>query len=109
MAKGPRALRDAEVLALLVGSGTRGVGAVELSRRILKKFGGVSGLAGATADELCAVPGVGPALASRLLAARELARRAGLPDQRKAAAEGKGTIGPASAAPPEAERLGLKG
>lgn len=69
-------MRDAELLAIVVGSGTRGVSAVELAANILKHQGGVASLATASAEDLGTIHGVGPALAGRLVAARELFQRA---------------------------------
>ncbi|TJY69811.1 hypothetical protein E4J89_08875 [Arthrobacter sp. CAU 1506] len=73
---GMRRLRDAEVMALVVGSGSRTASSVELAQAVLKKLGGPAGLRHATVEELLAVPGVGGALASRIAGAMELARRA---------------------------------
>lgn len=73
---GPHRLKDAEVLALLIGSGSRGASAVDLAARILKFSSGPRGLKLATAAELAKVDGVGPALAARIVGAMELARRA---------------------------------
>ncbi|HEY8296347.1 MAG TPA: UPF0758 domain-containing protein [Micrococcaceae bacterium] len=100
LAKGPRALRDAEVLAILVGSGTRGCSSVELSRRILKQLGGTAGLAGASTAQLCAIHGVGPALAARLVAARELFRRSANPRIPAGSATRAGAAPPPDTAPP---------
>ncbi len=69
------ALSDAEVLAVLLGHGARGVSAVGLARELLRHFGGVRGTLNAGLEELCAVPGIGPAKAARLLAARECGAR----------------------------------
>jgi len=73
---GPHALSDAELVALLLGSGRKGENAIALGARLLAGLGGVAGLAQATEAELRAVPGVGAARASVLRAALELGRRA---------------------------------
>jgi DNA repair protein RadC len=73
---GIRRLRDAEVLALVIGSGTRDASSLELAQSILKRLGGPAGLQLADAGELQEVPGVGAALAARIVGAMELARRA---------------------------------
>jgi DNA repair protein RadC len=73
---GIRRLKDAEVVALVIGSGTRQTSSLELGQLILRKAGGPVGLADADADALRRIPGVGAALAARLAAAMELARRA---------------------------------
>ncbi len=75
MARGADALSDAELLALLLGSGTRGVSAVELARTLLADFGSLRGLLGAQAPRCLARRGVGPARYAVLQAAVELARR----------------------------------
>ena len=75
---GIRRLRNAEVLALVIGSGTRDASSLELARSILKRLGGPAGLQLADPGELQEVPGVGAALAARIAGAMELARRAGL-------------------------------
>ncbi|NKX50613.1 hypothetical protein HER39_08535 [Arthrobacter deserti] len=68
-------LRDAELVALIIGSGTRKAGSLDLGRLILKRLGGPQGVRAAAPEELQQVPGVGPALAARIAAAMELARR----------------------------------
>ncbi len=73
--RGPAGLTAAELVALVWGSGSRGMNAVDLAETALARLDGVSGLARATADELQAVPGVGPARAAQLEAAFELGRR----------------------------------
>lgn len=73
--KGGGALSDAELVALLLGTGTRGQTAVALAQTLLAAFGSLGGLAGREVAELAAFHGVGPAKAVRLGAAIELARR----------------------------------
>jgi len=73
--RGPHGLSDAELLAIVLGSGVRGRDAVELARALLAGFGGLRGLLAAPDRPLAAVPGVGPALLARLRAVRELGRR----------------------------------
>jgi len=75
LARGPRALPDADLLALLIGGGTRRENVVRLAAALLRRQP-PSRLAHLTAAEWMAEPGVGPARAARLLAAFELARRA---------------------------------
>jgi len=72
---GPEALADAELLALQLGSGTRGRSAADLAREMLATYGSLAGVAAREAVELARVPGVGPAKAARLAAAFELGRR----------------------------------
>ena len=72
---GPDALADAELLALQIGSGTRGRSAIDVAREVLATYGSLNDLATREADELALLPGIGPAKAARLAAAFELTRR----------------------------------
>lgn len=74
MARGPQALADAELIAVLVGSGTRGLNAVELGRNLIAHAGGLRALLdGGT--ELPRHRGLGRVKACRIVAGLELARR----------------------------------
>ena len=72
---GADALRDAELLALVLRSGHEGEGALVMAERLLAEFGGLSGLGGARADELARRRGMGPAKAASVVAACQLAGR----------------------------------
>ncbi|MCC3376905.1 DNA repair protein RadC [Cohnella sp. REN36] len=72
---GPAALSHAELLAILLRTGTRDESAVHLAQRILNECGGLRRLAGRTWDELIHIRGIGPAKALELQAAVELGRR----------------------------------
>jgi DNA repair protein RadC len=72
---GPEALADAELLAIQLGSGTRGKNALEVAREVLAAYGSLGEVAGREAGELARMRGVGPAKAARLVAAFELTRR----------------------------------
>jgi DNA repair protein RadC len=72
---GPAALGDNELVAIVVGSGTRGVDALELANQLLRRRGGVHGLARSTVDDLAQVAGIGRARAAQVMAALELGRR----------------------------------
>ena len=72
---GPAALGDNELLALVLGSGTRTTSAPALASLVLDSAGGIHGLATASGGELRRVPGVGEARAAQILAAIELGRR----------------------------------
>jgi len=76
LAKGPGTLSDAELLAIFLRTGTKGKSAVDLARALLKKFGSLAGLIGASHDAFCTVPGLGGAKYAQLQAATELTRRA---------------------------------
>lgn len=75
---GAGVLGDAELVAILLRSGRRGESALDLGRRLIRLGGdaGIGGLSRCSAEELAALPGVGPAKAACLLAAFELGRRA---------------------------------
>jgi len=73
--RGPQALSDAELLALVVGSGVRGQSAVETCRTLLREVGGLAGLARRGVAELRTLRGIGPARAAALVAATELGWR----------------------------------
>lgn len=73
---GPDILSDAELIAIILGSGTVGENVVDLARRILEDRGGLAGLVRADAALLQQTRGLGPAKASQLAAAVELGRRA---------------------------------
>jgi DNA repair protein RadC len=72
---GPAALGDNELLALVLGSGTRGRGALDLANRVINRFGGVHRLARVGVADLRQILGVGRARAAQVLAAVELGRR----------------------------------
>jgi DNA repair protein RadC len=73
--RGAAALSDAELLAVLLGSGTRGHSAVELARELIAHFGSLRHLLNAEAARSLAQAGIGPARYALLQAALELARR----------------------------------
>jgi DNA repair protein RadC len=78
---GSEALGDNELLALILGSGTRSRSALALGQEVLIAADGVHGLSQLGVGELCRVPGVGVPRAARLLAAVELGRRVLAPDR----------------------------
>jgi DNA repair protein RadC len=84
LAHGAPALADVELLALLLRTGTRGTGVLQLAERLLGQFDGLAGLLHATPVELARTPGVGPAKRAELAAVLEISRRA-LAQQLKAA------------------------
>ena len=95
LARGPRALSDAELLALLLRTGIQGKSVLHLAQELLDAparaadaagttgatprapgFGGIAGLLHASGDDLRRVKGLGPAKRAELMAVLELARRA---------------------------------
>ncbi|MDH4108486.1 MAG: DNA repair protein RadC [Gammaproteobacteria bacterium] len=75
MDSGPAALSEAELLAVLLQPGRRGEAVLATSVRLLRRYGGLRPLLGASADELSAERGVGGATLATLRALPELARR----------------------------------
>jgi DNA repair protein RadC len=73
--EGAQALSDAELLAILLRVGMRGINAVDLGQQILKKFINLSGVQRAPISELCKIPGIGKAKAIQIKAAVELGNR----------------------------------
>jgi DNA repair protein RadC len=73
--QGPHALSEAELLAILLRTGTRGQSALDLARNLLIRFGSLRSLLTADKDQVCATPGLGPTRYVALQAALELARR----------------------------------
>ena len=73
LSKGPMALSDSELLAILLGSGMKGTNALALATKILHKVDLRSDKLDLHALE--EIPGVGPAKAARIAAAFELVRR----------------------------------
>src|SRR5213593_661151 len=82
--RGPGALSNAELLAILLRTGSAGENVVALATRLLARFEGLTGLAQAGFGQLCGERHVGEAKAAQLLAALELGRRvvSSQPDQR---------------------------
>jgi DNA repair protein RadC len=72
---GALALSDAELLAILIGSGVEGQGALDVAQALLQRTGGLEGLARASMVELCGSLGVGVARGCAIQAALELGRR----------------------------------
>jgi DNA repair protein RadC len=71
---GVAGLGDNELVAIVLGSGSRTRGTLELANQLLERAGGLHGLARMAPDQLC-VSGVGPVRASQVVAAVELGRR----------------------------------
>lgn len=70
-------LGDAECVALVLRTGCRGAPAEQLATRLLRRFGGIPGLAAASLRQVATEPGVGLVRAAALAAAFGLARRLG--------------------------------
>ncbi|MGJ7495578.1 RadC family protein [Variovorax sp. RT4R15] len=77
IARGPAALGDAELLALLLRTGVAGKNVLQMSQELLDTFGGIAGLLHTGLDELKKIKGLGgTAKRAELIAVLELARRA---------------------------------
>lgn len=89
LARGPAALSDAELLAILLRTGIVGKGVLQLAQELLDPpgcntatgqptggFGGIAGLLHTSAADLERIKGLGPAKRAELVAVLELARRA---------------------------------
>jgi DNA repair protein RadC len=88
LSRGPGALSDIELLAILLRTGIAGKGVLQMAEELLQLkndsasrtinggFGGISGLLHATPDDLKRVKGLGPAKRAEIVAVLELARRA---------------------------------
>ncbi len=75
LAHGASALSNAELLAILLRSGSAGQSALDVARHALARFGGLRALLRAPRDQLCAVYGLGEASYVLLHAALEIASR----------------------------------
>lgn len=75
LAGGAPALTDADLLAVMLGTGLAGRPAPDLARELLATCGGLRPLLERDATALAALPGVGPARAARFVAAMEMSRR----------------------------------
>ncbi|WOJ92400.1 DNA repair protein RadC [Congregibacter variabilis] len=75
LGRGAAALSDAELLGLLLPRGSATKCLTQRAALLLRRPEGLAGLFAADQRELLEEPGLGPATVSRLLAARELARR----------------------------------
>lgn len=75
MLKGKNALSDAELIAILIGSGSRNESAVDLSKRILASVDTLNSLGKMSISQLIEFKGIGEAKAITIIAALELGRR----------------------------------
>ncbi|MGB5306191.1 MAG: DNA repair protein RadC [Gammaproteobacteria bacterium] len=75
LARGPAALADAELLAIVLRTGVQGKTAVDLARELLSDFGGLRALLESDRQQFCSRHGLGLATYALLQALLELARR----------------------------------
>jgi DNA repair protein RadC len=83
LAQGAGTLSDAELLAIFLRTGVRGLSAVDLARQLMADFGSVSRLMRASQDEFVSRPGLGAAKYAQLMAVRELSGRALLDEMKQ--------------------------
>ena len=72
---GKAALSNAELIGVLLGSGTSEVSAVSLAENVISLAGGLRGLSELDCEELTGIRGIGPKKAASIVCAMELARR----------------------------------
>lgn len=75
--RGPQSLSNADLLAILLNTGLKGEPVTAMAERLLVTFNGLAGLLRADLEEIAAERGLGPAKATTLKAALELANRLG--------------------------------
>lgn len=75
VAYGPQALSHAELLAILLRTGSASESALQLASRIIKKAGGLRNLADLSLEQMTQIKGIGKAKAVQILAGIELGRR----------------------------------
>ena len=80
LAKGAASLSDAELLAIFLRTGSRGLSAVDLARILMQRYRSFAGLFAADRDSFCAVQGLGSAKYVQIQAVQEMARRALIAD-----------------------------
>jgi len=81
LAHGVRVLSDAELLAILIATGTKKLSAIDLARNVLKSVDGNLNILGKTSvSDLTKILGIGDAKAVTIVAAMELGRRRQLAD-----------------------------
>ena len=74
---GAGSLSNAELLAIVLVTGTKNKTTVQLSEKLLAHFQTLGSLGKSTIEELCSIDGIGKVKATQILAALELGRRAG--------------------------------
>ncbi len=77
---GAEALSTAELIAVLIRSGTQGESVLLTAQKLLSQFGNLQNVARASIEELASIKGIGTAKATQIKAAFELGRRVDDPD-----------------------------
>jgi DNA repair protein RadC len=78
LAQGETTLNNHELLAIILGNGTKDISALELANRLLNTYKGLRRLQEASLEELIQEKGIGPAKAASIKAALEMGRRISL-------------------------------
>ena len=73
--EGPHCLTDAELIAIILRTGTRGKSAVELAQELLNAFGELRGLLASDFSQLREIKGLGPAKYAQIAAIKTIAQR----------------------------------
>ena len=73
--QGMNSLSNAELLALVINSGTKEKSAILLAQQVISQAGDIQHLGDITPQELMGIPGIGPGKAARISAALELGKR----------------------------------
>jgi DNA repair protein RadC len=72
---GSESLTSQEILALILGRGTKGESVMIIAQKLLSRFGNLKNMASASVEELRQVKGIGPAKAAQIRAAFEISKR----------------------------------
>src|ERR1700757_2336896 len=75
LARGPDALTNAELIAILLRTGRRGMNVVEVARELLERYKSFAELSRCSVKELSQIKGIGPAKALELVAAFNVGKR----------------------------------
>ena len=75
LSSGAASLSDAELLAILLRTGTKGCTAVDLARSLLNRFGSLAGVLAASCEDFCTDNGLGPGKFALFQAVQELSQR----------------------------------
>ena len=73
--KGPEALSDAALLAILLRTGMKGKNAIALAREMINRFGGLNGLMMTTQEDLLSIKGIGKAKMAQIFASMKVSRQ----------------------------------
>jgi DNA repair protein RadC len=74
-ARGASALSNAELIAILLATGTAGANAIDVARQLIREYGSLGRLSRCSSKELARIKGVGPAKGAQLAAAFGLGQR----------------------------------